>query len=38
VAYWYQSEPCTDFPRLPPAAARIPNLKVVTGPGGAEPA
>ena len=38
VAYWYQSEPYTDFPTLPPAAARIPNLKVVTGPGGARPA
>jgi hypothetical protein len=38
VAYWYQSEPYTDFPALPPAAARIPNLKVVPGPGGAQPA
>jgi len=38
VAYWYQSEPFTDFPPLPPLAARIPNLKVVAGPGGAEPA
>jgi hypothetical protein len=36
VAYWYQSEPFTDFPPLPPAAARIPNLKVVSGPGGAQ--
>ena len=37
VAYWYQSEPYTDFPRLPPADARIPNMKVVAGPGGAQP-
>jgi len=38
VAYWYQAEPYTDFPKLPPAAARIPNLKVVSGQGGAQPA
>jgi hypothetical protein len=38
VAYWYQSEPYTNFPLLPPAAQRIPNLKIVKGPGGAEPA
>jgi len=38
VAYWYQSEPFTDFPPLPSVAARIPNLKIVAGPGGAEPA
>jgi len=38
VAYWYQAEPYTDFPPLPPARARIPNLKVVSGPGGAQPA
>jgi len=38
VAYWYQSEPYTEFPPLPPAAARIPNLKAVPGPGGAQPA
>jgi hypothetical protein len=37
VAYWYQSEPYTDFPRLPPTDARIPNMKVVAGPGGAQP-
>src|SRR5579872_6596080 len=37
VAYWYQAEPYTDFPPLPPAAARIPNLRVVAGPGGAQP-
>jgi hypothetical protein len=38
VAYWYQSEPYTDFPPLPPVAARIPNMKTVPGPGGAQPA
>lgn len=38
VAYWYQSEPYTHFPPLPAATARIPNLKVVRGPGGAQPA
>lgn len=38
VAYWYQAEPYTDFPPLAPAAARIPNLKIVKGPGGAQPA
>jgi len=38
VAYWYQAEPYTDFPPLPPARVRIPNLKVVAGPGGAQPA
>jgi len=27
VAYWYQSEPFTDFPALPPAADRVPALK-----------
>jgi hypothetical protein len=27
VAYWYQSEPYTDFPPLPPAADRIPQVK-----------
>ncbi|MGI8989268.1 MAG: glycoside hydrolase family 172 protein [Bryobacteraceae bacterium] len=27
VCYWYQSEPYTDFPALPPAADRIPVLK-----------
>lgn len=34
VCYWYQSEPYTDFPVLPAAEARIPNMKMVTGPGG----
>jgi len=38
VAYWYQGEPYTDFPALPAAAARVPNVKVVSGPGGAQPA
>jgi hypothetical protein len=38
AAYWYQSEPYTDFPPLPPAAARVPNLRAVPGPGGAQPA
>ncbi len=28
VGYWYQSEPFTDFPKLPPVAARIPVLKI----------
>lgn len=30
VAYWYQSEPQTDFPELPSAAARIPALAKVS--------
>ena len=37
VGYWYQTEPYTDFPALPPAAERIPVLKAVPGPGGAQP-
>jgi hypothetical protein len=37
VGYWYQTEPYTDFPALPPAAARIPVMKAVPGPGGAQP-
>ena len=28
VGYWYQSEPFTRFPQLPPASARIPALKI----------
>jgi hypothetical protein len=28
VGYWYQSEPYTDFPALPEAAARIPTIKL----------
>ena len=35
VCYWYQTEPFTDFPPLPPVDARIPRLKAVAGPGGA---
>jgi hypothetical protein len=27
VCYWYQSEPYTDFPKLPPVAERIPRVK-----------
>ena len=36
VCYWYQNQPYTDFPKLPPAADRIPVLKAVAGPGGAK--
>lgn len=28
VAYWYQSEPSTQFPALPPVAQRIPAMKL----------
>jgi hypothetical protein len=28
VAYWYQSEPYTDFPALPPVEARVPRVKL----------
>jgi hypothetical protein len=28
AAYWYQAEPYTDFPALPPARERIPALKL----------
>ncbi|MCC6860808.1 MAG: DUF2961 domain-containing protein [Bryobacterales bacterium] len=35
VCYWYQTEPFTDFPPLPPAQERIAGLKAVSGPGGA---
>ena len=38
VAYWYQAGPYTDFPELPSAESRIPRLKAVPGPGGAQPA
>ncbi|HZT33909.1 MAG TPA: glycoside hydrolase family 172 protein [Bryobacteraceae bacterium] len=37
VCYWYQTEPYTDFPPLPPAEERIPVMKAVPGPGGAQP-
>ena len=36
VCYWYQTEPYTDFPPLPPAADRIVAMKAVEGPGGAK--
>ena len=29
VGYWYQSEPYTDFPALPPLAERIPRVRTV---------
>ncbi len=32
--YWYQSEPYTDLPPLPPVEERIPVLHAVPGPGG----
>lgn len=31
-AYWYQSEPYTNFPAMPAAADRIPRLKATGGP------
>jgi hypothetical protein len=34
VCYWYQSEIYTDFPVMPAAEARIPNMKMVAGTGG----
>ena len=33
VAYWYQSEPHADFPRLAPLDERLPKLHAVGGPG-----
>ena len=33
VAYWYQAEPHTPFPALPPMEMRIPALQPVGGPG-----
>jgi D-arabinan exo alpha-(1,3)/(1,5)-arabinofuranosidase (non-reducing end) len=36
VAYWYQDKPYTDFPALPSVERRIPNMKVVNLPGGAQ--
>ena len=33
VAYFYQAEPHTPFPPLPPAESRIPALQSVGGPG-----
>jgi hypothetical protein len=38
ACYWYQTEPATGFPALPPVETRIPNIKAVPGPGGATPA
>jgi hypothetical protein len=35
VAYWYQTEPHAQFPRLPPLEERIPKLHPVGGPGNA---
>jgi hypothetical protein len=35
TCYWYQAEPYTEFPALPPAEDRIPRLAAVPGPGGA---
>jgi hypothetical protein len=37
VAYWYQTEPHSPFPALPPAASRIPRLLRVGGNGAAQP-
>lgn len=31
-AYWYQAEPYTNFPALPPVADRVPRLKATGGP------
>ncbi len=36
ACYWYQTEPFTDFPPLPPVETRLPRLKAVAGPGGAQ--
>jgi hypothetical protein len=33
VCYWYQDQPYTNFPPLPPALDRIPRIKAVPGPG-----
>lgn len=33
VAYWYQKEPHTQFPHLPPVEDRIPKIKLTGGPG-----
>jgi hypothetical protein len=35
--YWYQAEPYTDLPPLPPAADRIPVMRAMPGPGGVVP-
>jgi Protein of unknown function (DUF2961) len=33
VAYWYQTEPHTAFPALPPVEQRLPHMYLVGGPG-----
>lgn len=33
VAFWYQKEPHTPYPPLPPVAERLPKIKWVGGPG-----
>jgi hypothetical protein len=33
VAYWYQAEPHSPFPPLPPVEQRLPALQLVGGPG-----
>ena len=35
VAYWYQTEPHSAFPPLPPVNQRLPKLYPVGGPGNA---
>ena len=35
VAYWYQTEPHAEFPKLPPLEERIPKIRAVGGPGSA---
>ncbi len=37
VAYWYQTEPHSAFPALPPAAERLPKVFAVNGPSAAPP-
>ena len=34
--YWYQTEPYTDLPPLPPAPDRVPVLRAMPGPGGVQ--
>jgi D-arabinan exo alpha-(1,3)/(1,5)-arabinofuranosidase (non-reducing end) len=36
VAYWYQTEPHAQFPKLPPVEDRLPRIYPVGGPGNAE--
>jgi hypothetical protein len=35
VAYWYQTEPHAQFPKLPPVNDRLPRLQPTGGPGNA---